>query len=137
MSNLFFTFSNYISAAHFSQFPTKESSELSTLEQILFFWLQNTWFTKWQRALKNFFSLSQKQELFENHLARAPFIPNEERTNEMQDDVVPCVGAQGMETNGYRVSDLEDIEFHWEDTNLNMDAVFRQDLVTPFSFSTV
>ena len=46
---------------------------------------------------------------------------------EMQDQEPSCVGAQDMDTSGHQVSDLEDIEFHWEDLYLNMDAVFRPD----------
>ena len=41
-----------------------------------------------------------------------------------------------MDTSGYQVSDLEDIEFHWEDPDFNMDAVFRPTIDTPFSPTT-
>ena len=34
------------------------------------------------------------------------------------------------------MSDLEYIEIHWEDPDLNMDAVFRPDIDIPFSPST-
>ena len=30
-----------------------------------------------------------------------------------------------MDTFGYQVSDPEDVDFHWEDTDLNVDAIFR------------
>ena len=32
---------------------------------------------------------------------------------------------QDRDTSGYQVSDLEDIEFHWENPDVNMDAVFQ------------
>ena len=42
--------------------------------------------------------------------------------------------AQDKDTSGYQVSDLEDIEFYREDPDLNMDAVFQQAKILPFSF---
>ena len=55
---------------------------------------------------------------------------------EMMDEVLSSVGAQDMDTSGYQVSDLEDIECHWEDSDFNMDAVFRPGVDTSVSFST-
>ena len=55
----------------------------------------------------------------------------------MRDEVLSSVGAQDMDTSGYQVSDLEDFEFHWEDTALNIDAVRRPGIDTPSSPSTV
>ena len=40
-----------------------------------------------------------------------------------------------MDTSGYQVTDLEDIEFVFEDPDLNIDAVFRPGIDTPFSLS--
>ena len=37
-----------------------------------------------------------------------------------------------LDTSSYQVSDLEDIEFNWEDSQLDMDAVFRPGTDTPF-----
>ena len=56
---------------------------------------------------------------------------------QMQDEAFENVGPQDMNINGYQVSDLEDIEFHWEDPDFNMDAVFRSrsGIDTPFSYS--
>ena len=54
--------------------------------------------------------LSQRQGFLENHLARVPITPNQERTIEMRDEVLSSVGAQDLETSSYQVSDLEDIE---------------------------
>ena len=52
---------------------------------------------------------------------------------EMREEVLSSVGAQDLDTSSYQVSDLEDIEFIWEDTQLDMDAVFRPGIDTPFS----
>ena len=51
----------------------------------------------------------------------------------MRDEVLSSVGAQDLDTSSYQVSDLEDIEFNWEDSQLDMDAVFRPGLDTLFS----
>ena len=52
---------------------------------------------------------------------------------EMRDEVLSSVGAQDLDTSSYRVSDLEDIEFNWENSQLDMDSVFRPGIDTPFS----
>ena len=46
------------------------------------------------------------------------------------------MGAQDLDTSSYQVSDLEDIEFNWEKSQLDMDAVFRPGIDTPFSPTT-
>ena len=38
-----------------------------------------------------------------------------------------------MDTSGYRASDLDDIDFFWEIDQLDLDAVFRPGIDTPFS----
>ena len=38
-----------------------------------------------------------------------------------------------MDTSSYQGSDLEDIEFNWENSQLDMDSVFRPGIDTPFS----
>ena len=55
---------------------------------------------------------------------------------EMRDEVLSSVGAQDLDTSSYQVSDLEDIEFNWENSQLEMDAVFRQGIDTPLSPTT-
>ena len=77
--------------------------------------------------------LSRRQDFLNNHLARVPITPNQEATMEMRDEVLSSVGAQDLDTSSYQVSDLEDIEFNWEDSQLDMDAVFRPGTDTPFS----
>ena len=54
----------------------------------------------------------------------------------MRDEVLSSVGAQDLHTGSYQVSDLKDIEFNWENSQLDMDAVFRPGIDTPFSKST-
>ena len=80
--------------------------------------------------------LSQRQDFLNNHLARVPTTPNQERTMEMRDEVLSSVGAQDLDTSSYQVSDLEDIEFNWRNPKLDMDAVFRAGNDTPFSPTT-
>ena len=62
-----------------------------------------------------------------------PITPNQEETMEMRDEVHSRVGAQDLDTSSYQVSDLEDIEFNWENLQLDMDSVFRPGKDTPFS----
>ena len=80
--------------------------------------------------------LSQRQDFLNNNLARVPITPNQEGTMEMRDEVLSSVGAQDLDTSSYQVSDLEDIVFNWEDSQLDMDAVFRPGIDTPFSATT-
>ena len=51
----------------------------------------------------------------------------------MREEVLSSVGAQELDTSSYQVSDLEDIEFNWEVSQVDMDAVFRPGIDTPFS----
>ena len=81
--------------------------------------------------------LSQRQQFLENHLSRVPITPNQQGTMEMRDEVLSSVGAQDLDTSSYQVSDLEDIEFNWEDSQLDLDAVFRPGIDTPFSPTTI
>ena len=52
---------------------------------------------------------------------------------EMRDKVLSSVGARHLDTSSYQISDLEDIEFNWEDSQLDMDSVYRLGIDTPFS----
>ena len=56
---------------------------------------------------------------------------------EVRDEVLSCVGAQDMDTSVYQVSDLDDVEFYWENDQKDVDAVFRPGIDTPFSPSTL
>ena len=80
--------------------------------------------------------LSQRHDFLNNHLARVPITPNQEGTIEMREEAFSSVGAQDLDTSSYQVSELEDIEFNWEDSQLDMDAVFRPGIDTPFSPTT-
>ena len=80
--------------------------------------------------------LSQRQYFLDNHLPRVPVTENQEGTMEMRDEVLSSVGAQDLNTSSYQVSDLENIEFNWENSQLDMDAVFRPGIDTPFSPTT-
>ena len=71
-----------------------------------------------------------------NHLALVPVTPNRQGTHETKDEVLSGVGAQeGLDTSEYQVSsaDLDDVEFHWENDQLDVDAIFRPGIDTPFS----
>ena len=43
------------------------------------------------------------------------------------------MGAQDLDTSSYQVSVLEGIEFNWENSQLDKDAVFRPGIDIPFS----
>ena len=77
--------------------------------------------------------LSQRQEFLNNNLPRVPITPNQQGTFEMREEVLSSVGAQDLETSRYQVSDIEDIEFNWENDQLDLDAAFRPDIDTPYS----
>ena len=76
--------------------------------------------------------LSQRQDFLDNHLPRVPITQNREGTMEMRDEVLSSVGAQDLDTSSYQISDLEDIELNWENSQLVMDAVFTPGIDTPF-----
>ena len=77
--------------------------------------------------------LSRRQDFLDDHLSRVPIIPNQQGTMEMRDEVLSSVGAQDLDISSYQVLDLEDIQFNWENSQLQMDAVFRPGIDTPFS----
>ena len=77
--------------------------------------------------------LSQRQDFLDTHLARVPMTQNQEGTMEMRNEVLSSVGAQDLDTSSYQLTDLENIEFNWENSQLDMDSVFRPGRDTPFS----
>ena len=78
--------------------------------------------------------LSQRQDFLDNHLPRVPITQNQDGTMEMRDEVISGKGAQDLDTSSYQVSDLEDIEFNWE--NSQLDSVFRPGIDTTFPPTT-
>ena len=54
----------------------------------------------------------------------------------MREEVLSSVGAQDLDTSSYQVSNLEDIAFNRENSQLDMQAVFRPGIDTPFSPTT-
>ena len=67
--------------------------------------------------------LSQRQEVLDNHLPRVPITPNQQGTFEIREEALSSVGAQDLDTSSYQLTDLEDIVFNWE--NSELDSVFR------------
>ena len=100
------------------------------LEQNLTISSQEIHLAAWQLLL------SQRQDFLDNHLPRVSITQKQEGTMEMRDEVLSTVGAQDLHTSSYQVSDLEDIEFNWENSQLDLDAVFRPGIDTPFSPTT-
>ena len=136
----FFTLSVNIKASWFFQSATTELSGLSTLDQIQWLWLkdlvQELTISSQEIPLAAWsLLLSQRQQFLNNHLARVSVAPNQQGTHEMKDEVLSSVGEQeGLDTSGYQVSaDLDDVEFYWESDQLDVDAVFRPGIDTPFS----
>ena len=80
--------------------------------------------------------LSQRQGFLNIHLPRVPITENQEGTMDMRDELLSSMGAQDLDTSSYQVSDLEDIQFNWENPELDMDAVLRPGIDTPFSPTT-
>ena len=81
--------------------------------------------------------LSQRQDFLNNHLVQVSITPNQQGTFEMREEVFSSVGAQDLDTSSYQVSHLDDIDFNWENSQLDMDAVFRPGIDTPFSLTTL
>ena len=78
--------------------------------------------------------LPQRQEFLNlnNHLGQVSVTPNQQGTHEMSDEVLSSVGAQDMDTIGYQASDLDDLEFYWENDQLHVDVVLDPALILPF-----
>ena len=79
--------------------------------------------------------LSQRQQFLYNHLAPNPINLNQQGTHEMRDEVLSSADAQeGLNTSGHQVSDdLDDVEFNWEDDQLDVNAVLRPGIDTSSS----
>ena len=77
--------------------------------------------------------LSQTQDFLNNHPARVLISQNQEGKMEMRDELFSSVVAQDLDTSSYQVSDLEHKEFNWETSQMDIEAVFRPSIDTPFS----
>ena len=110
--------------------PDSVTIAVFDLDQNITISSQETPLAAWQLLL------SQRQGFLNNHLSRVPITENQERTMDMRDEVLSSLGAQHLDTSSYQVSDLEDIELNWENPQLDMDAVFRPGIGTPFSPTT-
>ena len=80
--------------------------------------------------------LSQRQDFLGNHLPGVPITQNQEGTMDMRDQALSSVEAQDLDTSTFQVSNVEDIEFNWENSKLDMDEVFTPGIDTPFSTTT-
>ena len=105
--------------------PDSATIAVNDLDQNLKISSKETPLAAWQLLL------SQRQDFFNNHLAQVPITPNQKATFEMREEVLSSVGAQVKDTSSYQVSDLEDVEFNWENSQLNMDEVLRPGIDTP------
>ena len=54
----------------------------------------------------------------------------------MREEVLSSVAAQDLDSSSYQVSDLDDIEVSWENDHLDLEAVFRPGIDTPYSPTT-
>ena len=52
---------------------------------------------------------------------------------EIRDKVLPGVGAQDMNSSGYQVSDVDDIDFFWESERVDVEDVYIPRIDTLFS----
>ena len=108
--------------------PDSVTIAVNDLDQSVTISSQEIPLTAWQLLL------SQRQDFLDNNLPRDPITPNQQGTFEMREEVLSSVGAQDLDTSSYQLTDLEDIEFNWE--NSELDAVFRPVIDTPFSPNT-
>ena len=67
---------------------------------------------------------------------RVPVSPNQQGSHKMRDKVLSSVGSQDIATSGHQVSDLDEVDFYWENAPLDVDAVFRPGNITLFSPTT-
>ena len=73
-----------------------------------------------------------KTRLFEQRTSASSSYPKQKGPMEMRDEVLPSVGSQSMDTSWYQVSDLQDVDFYWENDRLDIVAVFRPGTGTRF-----
>ena len=76
--------------------------------------------------------LSEKQDFLDNNVTPVPVTANQQGTQEMRDEVFSSMGAQDLHTSSYQLTGLEERESNWEIAQLDMEAVFRLGIDTPF-----
>ena len=64
-----------------------------------------------------------------------PITPNKQGTHEEREEDLSSDGVRVTDTSNFEVSDMHDIEFHWENPELEMDAIFRSGIDTHLSLS--
>ena len=62
---------------------------------------------------------------FDSYVPQTPITPSQQGTQEMKEEVLSSAGAQNVDTRGYELSDLDDIDLFWEKPQSEVDAVFR------------
>ena len=90
--------------------PDSVTNAVNDLDQDITISSQGIPLAAWQLLL------AQRQDFLNNHLARVPITPDQEGTMEMKDEVLSSVEAQDLDTSSYQVSNLEDLEFNWENS---------------------
>ena len=78
-----------------------------------------------------------KTKLFEQPSSESSSYPNQEVTMKIRDEVLSSVGTQDMDSSEYQVSDLDDVEFYWENDRLDVDADFEPGIDTPLFTNSV
>ena len=106
--------------------PESVTIAVNVLDQNITISSEETPLAAWQLLL------FQRQDFWDNHLARVPVTPNQQGTHENREEVLSSVGAQDLDTSSYQLTDLEDKEFNWENSQMDMDAVFRPGKDTSF-----
>ena len=82
-------------------------------------------------------SNQQRQDIFNDNLVEVQIISNQREPIAMRDEVLLVnVGGQEIDSSGYHVSDLGNIEFHWGDPDINKNTVLRPSKNNVFSHST-
>ena len=80
--------------------------------------------------------MSRRQDFLNSHLMRVLVTPNQEASMPMRDRVLSSAGAQDVKTSGYQAPDLDEVQFYRNNYWLDVDAVFRPGIDTPFSPTT-
>ena len=72
-----------------------------------------------------------------NHLAQIPITPKQPGTFEMWEEILASAGPQDLISSDYKLSDLKNIEFSWQKSQVDLDSVFRPQIEIPSSPTVV